>query len=90
MDADTGILCYVTYLFQSRYNRRCNRVYKADFINEEDKKIEYTLNNKEGDENLQYEWLDIDSLNNYNLKPSSVKKLLINNSSTAHIIDKDN
>ena len=95
MDKDIEITDYFTTIenffeFDGNKFHEIFFVYKADFINEEDKKIEYTLNNKEGNENLQYEWLDIDSLNNYNLKPSSVKKLLINNSSTAHIIDKDN
>ena len=37
-------------------------VHQAEFINEEDKKIEYTLKNKEGKDYLQYEWIDLDKI----------------------------
>ena len=37
-------------------------VHQAEFINDEDKKIEYTLKNKEGKDYLQYEWLDLNKI----------------------------
>lgn len=40
-----------------------------EFENEEDKKIEYTLQNIEGKDYLQYEWLDIDKIEEYNILP---------------------
>lgn len=90
---DIEIIDYVTTIenffdFNGKKYHEIFFVYKADFINDDDKKIEYTLKNLEGDENLQYEWLDINSLENYNLQPESIKNMLINNDFTSHIIDK--
>lgn len=44
-------------------------IHKAEFVNEEDKKIEYTLKNNEGEDFLQYEWLDLDKIDEYPLLP---------------------
>ena len=63
-------------------------VYKAEFVNEADKKIEHTLKNMEGNENLQYEWIDINKLDNYSLLPLSIKEMLKNNDYQSHAIDK--
>ena len=49
-------------------------VHQAEFTNEEDKKIEYTLKNKEGKDYLQYEWLDLNKIEEYPLYP----KIMIN------------
>ena len=35
-------------------------IHKGEFVDEEDKKIDYTLKNREGKDYLQYEWLEID------------------------------
>ena len=51
-------------------------VHKAEFEKEEDRKLEKTIKNAEGKEYLQYEWLEIDKLNNYNLLPNSIKNIL--------------
>lgn len=51
-------------------------LYKIDFVNEEDRKIEYTMKNKEGKEYLQYEWLDLDEIEKYNILPECIKQLL--------------
>ena len=40
-------------------------VHKAEFVDEEDKKIEYTLKNIEGEDWLKYEWLDISKIDEY-------------------------
>ena len=40
-------------------------MHRAEFVDEEDQKIEYTLKNREGKDYLQYEWIDIDHLDDY-------------------------
>ena len=64
-------------------------VHKGEFVNEEDKKIEYTLKNLEGKDYLQYEWLDISKIDEYPLLPSSIKSVLKENKFPVHKITKD-
>lgn len=64
-------------------------IHKAEFINDEDKKIEYTLKNMEGKEHLQYEWLDLDKLDEYPLVPKTVKDILKENKFPVHKINKE-
>ncbi len=51
-------------------------VHQAEFINDEDKKIEYTLKNKEGKDYLQYEWLDLNKIEEYPLYPKAIQTIL--------------
>ena len=51
-------------------------VHQAEFINEEDKKIEYILKNKEGKDYLQYEWLDLNKIEEYPLYPKAIQTIL--------------
>lgn len=64
-------------------------IHKAEFINDEDKKIEHTLKNMEGKENLQYEWLDLDKIDEYPLVPEIVKEMLKENKFPVHKINKE-
>lgn len=64
-------------------------IHKAEFINDEDKKIEYTLKNMEGKEHLQYEWLDLDKIDEYPLVPKTVKDILKENKFPVHKINKE-
>ncbi len=64
-------------------------VHKAEFVDEEDKKIEYSLKNIEGEDWLQYEWLDISKIDEYPLLPSSIKNVLKENKFPVHKITKD-
>lgn len=64
-------------------------IHKAEFINDEDKKIEYTLKNMEGKEHLQYEWLDLDKIDEYQLVPKTVKEILKENKFPVHKINKE-
>lgn len=64
-------------------------IHKAEFINDEDKKIEYTLKNMEGKEHLQYEWLELDKLDEYPLVPKTVKDILKENKFPVHKINKE-
>ena len=63
-------------------------IYLADFINAEDKQIEYSLDNAEGNDFLKYEWLDINSLDSQPIFPSCIKDLFKNNIFEQHIINK--
>lgn len=51
-------------------------VHQAEFINDEDKKIEYTLKNKEGKDYLQYEWLELRKIEEYPLYPKAIQTIL--------------
>ena len=64
-------------------------VYKAEFVNEEDKKINYTLKNLEGKDYLEYPWLEVDKLDEYNIVPKAIKKILKGNKFPTHVINKD-
>jgi len=65
-------------------------VYKAEFLNKKDKKIEETLQNIEGKDYLQYEWLDLDKIEEYPLRPEAIKSVLKNRKFPVHKINIDN
>lgn len=64
-------------------------IHKAEFKNDEDKKIEYTLDNIEGKDYLHYEWLDLDKINEYNLLPEVSKEILQEKKFPVHKINND-
>lgn len=64
-------------------------IYKAEFVNEKDKKIEHILKNMEGKDYLQYEWLEMDKIEEYPLLPKTVKEVLKENKFPVHKINKE-
>ena len=62
-------------------------VYKIDFKDENDKKITETIKNVEGQDELKYDWIDLDKIDEYPLKPDILKELLINNKYLGHGIN---
>ena len=64
-------------------------IHRVEFINGEDKKIDYTIHNIEGKEYLQYEWLDIDKIKEYNILPKCLKDILKSQNFPIHIINND-
>lgn len=64
-------------------------VHKVEFVNEEDKKIEYTMKNLEGKDYLQYEWIELDKINQYPLRPAAMKEILREKEFPVHKIIKD-
>lgn len=64
-------------------------VHKVEFVNEDDKKIEYTLKNIEGKDYLQYEWIDLDSIEDYPLLPNAIKSVLKEKIFPVHKINDD-
>lgn len=64
-------------------------IYQAEFIEDEDKKIEYTLKNIEGKEHLHYEWIDLNKIEQYPLLPKTIKGVLKENKFPIHKIEKN-
>ena len=64
-------------------------VYKAEFTNDQDRKIEDTIKNLEGKEYLMYEWLELDKIDEYPLKPKCIKEVLKNGKFPIHKINID-
>ena len=64
-------------------------IHKAEFVNEEDKLIESTLKNIEGKDYIQYEWLPLDKIDEYPLKPEVVKNVLKGNVFPVHKVNND-
>lgn len=64
-------------------------LHEIEFTNEEDKKINYTMNNEEGKEYLQYEWLDLDRIEEYNILPKCLKQVLKSKNFPVHVINDD-
>ena len=64
-------------------------IYQLEFVNEEDKKIEDTIKNIEGNDYLQYEWLDLDKLEKEPLKPEEIKQVIKNGKFPVHKIFQD-
>lgn len=64
-------------------------LHEIEFTNEEDKKINYTMHNEEGKEYLQYEWLDLDRIEEYNILPNCLKKVLKSKNFPVHMINDD-
>ena len=64
-------------------------VHKIEFTNEDDKKIEYTMKNIEGKYYLQYEWIEINKIDEYPLLPRAVKEVLKENKFPIHKINND-
>ena len=64
-------------------------VHKIEFTNEEDQKIEYTMKNVEGKDYLQYEWIDLDIIDEYQLLPKAMKDVLKENRFPVHKINNE-
>lgn len=64
-------------------------VYKVEFTNEEDKKIEHTLKNIEGKDYLNYEWIDLEEIEKYKVLPVCIKEILKENKFPVHKINID-
>ena len=64
-------------------------IHKVEFVDEEDQKIEYDLKNIEGKDYLRYEWLDIDKIEQYPIKPKVIKDILKENKFPTYKINND-
>lgn len=87
----TGYIATIENFFEME-NKKYHEIYflyKIEFINEEDKKINDNMHNVEGKEYLQYEWLDLDRIEEYNILPNCLKKVLKSKNFLVHIINDD-
>lgn len=64
-------------------------LHRIEFEKEEDKKIDYTMHNVEGKEYLQYEWLDLEKIEEYNILPKCLKEVLKFQDFPIHVINDD-
>ena len=64
-------------------------IYQLEFRDEEDKKIEHTLKNIEGEDYLEYIWLDINNLENEPLKPEGIIPIIKSDKFPQHKIFKN-
>lgn len=66
-------------------------VHKVEFVNDDDKKIEYTLENIEGntEKDIQYEWISLDDLGSTCIKPVMIKQILQDKVFPVHKINND-
>ena len=64
-------------------------VYEAEFKNENDKLIEETLTNVEGKDYLKYYWMDLDEIDNVNIKPKVIKEIFKEEKYPVHKINID-
>lgn len=88
------ILKYMTTIenFFEMENKKYHEIYflyKVEFLNEEDQKIDYTMRNVEGKEYLRYEWIDLKEIDKYNLLPICLKNILKEEQYPVHIINDD-
>ena len=87
----TGYISTIENFFEikgSKYHEMMF-VHKIEFTNEEDQKIEYTMKNIEGKEYLQYEWIDLDIIDEYQLLPKAMKDVLKENRFPVHKINNE-
>ena len=66
-------------------------VYKVEFCDEEDKKIEHAMENVEegGESDIHYEWIDINDLEKCHLKPQKIIDVIKNGEYPVHLINED-
>ena len=51
-------------------------IHKAEFVNEEDKILQETIKNIEGKDFLQYDWVDLDKIDEYPIMTKVIKEIL--------------
>ena len=64
-------------------------VYRVDFKDDEDKKIIDSIKNIEGEDELRYDWIDLDKIEQYPLKPQILKRMIKKRCFSIHEINDD-
>ena len=64
-------------------------MYKAEFTEPKDKTLTETIKNEEGKDYLKYEWIDLNKIEEYLLKPQAIKDILKKKEFPVHTINKD-
>lgn len=94
MGKDIEIIDYIATIenFFEMKNKKYHEIfflYKVEFANKEDQKINHIIYNAEGKQYLQYEWIDLKDIEKYNLLPKCLKEILKNKQYPVHIINND-
>lgn len=74
----TGYIATIENFFyadESKYHE-IMFVYKAEFTDKQDQDIKDTIKNIEGKDYLQYEWLELDRIEEYEIVPKIIKEIL--------------
>ncbi|MDO4283090.1 MAG: NUDIX domain-containing protein [Clostridia bacterium] len=81
---------YIENFFAMKGNKyhELMTVYQVEFVNENDKKIEDTLKCVEPNKELSFEWIDIDKLNEFDIRPRLIKEAFGKNL-PVHIVNKE-
>ena len=87
----TGYVATIENFFQMKGSKfhEIMFVHRAEFVDDEDKKIEYTIKNIEGIDYLQYEWIEINKIDEYPIVPKAIKEILKENKFPVHKINID-
>jgi len=64
-------------------------VNKAEFVDKADQKLQETIKNVEGKEYLQYEWIDLDKIEEYPILPKAIKEIFREGKFPTHKINND-
>lgn len=64
-------------------------VHRIEFVDKEDKLIEHTLKNIEGEDNIQYEWIDLNEFDEHVILPKDIKEVLKKGIYPVHLINND-
>lgn len=66
-------------------------IHQVEFIDDDDKKIETTMKNIEGnkEKNIQYEWINLDEIDNSPIRPAEIKTILKKRTFPIHTINND-
>ena len=87
----TGYISTIENFFEmdSKKYHEIMFVHKAEFKNEKDQEIEETIKNIEGKDYLVYEWIPLEKIDEYPIKPEVVKEILKQGKFPIHKINKD-
>lgn len=87
----TGYISTIENFFEAKGSKyhEIMFVHKIEFTDEEDKKIEHTIKNVEEKDYLQYEWINLDKIDEYQILPKAIKEVLKENKFPIHKINND-
>ena len=90
----TGYICTIENLFNHPHNGKKYHeimfVHSAEFIDDDDKKITETMQNieeAEEEKHIQYEWIDLDKIDSYDIRPAVIKEILKQGTFPTHVVN---
>lgn len=85
----TGYISTIENFFEMKGNNyhEIMFVHELEFVDAEDKLLQETIKNIEGKEYLQYEWVEIDKIDEYPILPVVIKDILKKKVFPVHVIN---